>query len=260
MGGFPVLRALFLLLLLANLLFLGWAQWIAPPRVVTGRPTPSASGPQAIRLLREAPMAHELSTAVQGAGLSTATADDLTCVSGGPYLERIVAEEAAGRLEMLGFTSRLRPSREEVTVGQWVRVENLATPEDAANALGTLKAAGIADAYVLNDEPPGNVVSLGVFADPAKAEEAAAIARKSGFTTRTEDRARVEDVFWLDVDRHANAGLPGLDVFQGERGPASRVKLEPCPVPGPAAAAGQRAPSPVAAAADTPATTPVARP
>jgi hypothetical protein len=224
------LRSLFLLLLLANILFLAWARWVAPPPAPAGRPTAASAGAGSIRLVTEAPLAAELSSAVQATGLSEATAIALACVSGGPYLDQATAGEAASRLERLGFTSRQRASREDVPVGQWVRVENLATAEDAANALAALQAAGIADAEVLADEPPGNVVSLGVFADPAKAAEAAAAAQKAGFTTLTEDRFRPADVFWLDVDRQANEGLPGLEVFQGEGAQPTRVELRPCPV------------------------------
>ncbi len=224
------MRALFLLLLLANILFLAWTQWIAPVPVVAGRQIPSSDGANSIRLVREAPLAAELSSAVQSAGLTDPAGIGLTCVSGGPFLDAAAAGQAASRLERLGFTSRQRSSRDDVRVGQWVRVENLATAEDATNALASLRAAGIADAYVLADEPPGNVVSLGVFADPAKAAEAAAAAQKAGFTTLTEDRFRQADVVWLDVDRQANAGLPGLEVFQGEGAQPTRLELRPCPV------------------------------
>jgi hypothetical protein len=224
-------RALFLLLLLANILFLAWTQWVAPAPAVAGRPTPSSTDSRRIRLLREAPLAEELSSAVRGSGLSDIAADSVTCVSGGPFLQRSTAEQAADRLEKLGFTSHLRASRDEIWVGQWVRVENLATPEDAANALAALKAAGLSDAYLLADEPPGNVVSLGVFGDVDRAAEAAAVAQKAGFATKTDDRFRTEDVFWLDVDRQANGGLPGLEVFKGEARSATRLELKPCPAP-----------------------------
>ena len=224
------MRALFLLLLLANILFLAWARWVALPPALAGRPTAASAGASSIRLLSEALPAAESSGAVPATGLSDATAGALACVSGGPYLDQATASEAAGRLERLGFISRQRASRDDVPVGQWVRVENLATAEDAANALAALQAAGIANAEVLADEPPGNVVSLGVFADPAKAAEAAAAAQKAGFTTLTEDRFRPADVFWLDVDRQSNEGLPGLEVFQGEDAQPPRVELRPCPV------------------------------
>jgi hypothetical protein len=222
-------RALFLLLLLANILFLAWTQWVAPTPAVAGRPTPSSTSTRSIRLLREAPLAQELSTALQGVGLPGAARDDVGCVSGGPFLEKIAAEAAAARLGKLGYSSRLRASREEVRVGQWVRVEDLATPDDAANALETLRAAGLSDAYLLADEPPGNVLSLGVFADASKAAAAAAIAQRAGFTPKTEDRFHTEDVFWLDVDRQANGGFPGLEVFQGDGHSPAPLELKPCP-------------------------------
>lgn len=223
------MRALFLLLLLANILFLAWARWIAPPVSTAGLATPSASASGSIRLLREAPLARELSDAVQGSGLSAVAGDAVTCVSGGPFLDAAAAARAAERLTGLGFTSRTRASRDDVWVGQWVRVENLATPEDAENALATLKAAGLSDAKVTADGTGGNVLSLGVFGEPGRALEAAAAAQKAGFTTVTEDRYRAADVLWLDVDRQANAGLPGLDVFQGGGPPATRLELRPCP-------------------------------
>ena len=54
------MRALFLLLLLANLLLVARIRWVAPPATTIGRATPVATDPQAIRLLREAPLAREL--------------------------------------------------------------------------------------------------------------------------------------------------------------------------------------------------------
>lgn len=224
------MRALFLLLLLANILFLAWTQWIASPPAVAGRATPSTAGQGSIRLLREAPLARELASAVQGSGLSSVAGEGVTCVSGGPFLDRTSADAAAARLGSLGFTSRRRASRDDIWAGQWVRIESLATPEDAANALAALKSAGLTDAYLLADEPQGNVVSVGVFGEPGRALEAASVAQKAGFTTVTEDRYRTADVFWLDVDRQENAGLPGLELFQGEVGPPARLELKPCPV------------------------------
>ena len=229
------MRALFLLLLLANLLFVAWTRWVAPPATTVGRATPVAADPRAIRLLREAPLARELATD----GTTPAGADSLSlvCVSAGPYVDRPLAEQAAARLSRLGYASRLRPAREEIRVGQWVRLENLATPEDAANALDVVKSAGIADAYVIAEEGAGTIISLGVFADEARARQAVTIARMSGFEPQIVERLRPADVFWLDIDRLANAGLPALEDLQGP-GPVGSPPLElrPCPQSEPATA------------------------
>ena len=230
------MRALFLLLLLANLLFAAWVHWVAPPRVTTvGRATPSATEANEIRLLREAQVSDGSGNAAGNAAGSADLdlADDaLACVSAGPYLEQQLAAQAEARLQRLGFAVRLRESRENVRVGDWVRVEDLATPEDAANALAQLQAAGIPDAYVLTDEAPATVISLGVFTDTARAEQVSIIARMAGFEPRTIERLREADVFWLDIDRQASAGLPSLEQLGGDD-PAQlpAVELRRCPEP-----------------------------
>ena len=224
------MRALVLLLLLANLLFAAWAHWVAPTRApAAGRPTPSATDPGVIRLLREAPVLSADSSAAARAGLDLDDAA-LACVSVGPYLERPLAEQAEARLVRLGFAVRLRESREPVRVGDWVRVEDLATPEDAANALAQLRAAGIADAYVLADESPGPVISLGVFTEPERAEQARAVAMMAGYEPRTVERTREADVSWLDIDRQASAGLPTLEQLGADSmGRLPGIGLRRCP-------------------------------
>lgn len=202
------MRALVLLLLLANLLFAAWAHWVAPARAPAGRATPSAGDSGAIRLLREARPGQQVPGS-PGAALDPRD-ETLACVSAGPYLERARAGQVESRLVRLGFAVRLREAREDVRTGDWVRIEDLATPEDAANALVQLRAAGIADAYVLaaEDAAGGNVISLGVFSDPDRAAQAGTIARMAGYEPRTIERTREADVYWLDIDRQASAGLP----------------------------------------------------
>lgn len=217
------MRALFLMLLLANLLFLAWAKWIAPPAPLAGQATPSAPDRRAIRLLREAPAPGEAGSATPGTGGVASTLQEANCVSAGPYLERAQAETASSQLQRLGFNSRLRSSTDDIRVGDWVRVPNLATPDDAANALAALKAAGLSDAEIVSEDPPSNTISLGVFGEPARAADAAEVARRAGFTPEVSPRTRATDVFWLDIDRLENGSLPGLDAI----GPAAGVAAPP---------------------------------
>lgn len=222
------MRTLFLLLLLANLLFAAWVNWVAPAPTASGHATPIATDRESIRLLREVPAAAAQPTAEDG----RLVLDDasLACFSVGPYLSRPDAEQAAARLDRLGFTVRLRAASEEVRVGQWVRLEGLATMEDAENARAALQAAGLADAYVINEEDAGPVVSLGVHADPARAEATVAVARLAGFEARTVDRLRTETVTWLEVDRQSNGGLPAIeDLEVSVDGRPTTPELRPCP-------------------------------
>ncbi len=221
------MRALFLLLLLANLLFAAWAIWVAPRPAGAGYPT-VAAGKDSIRLLREVPSQPPTTTGdADGVALDDAS---LACVSAGPFLERGAAEQAAAQLGALGFSVRLRESREQVPVGTWLRLEGLATPEDANNAQAALRTAGLADAYVLTEEGIGTVVSVGVYADPDKAAEAADRVRAAGFEPVNAARLREEDVTWLEIDRQSNGGLPAMDQLQATApGQSSTLQLRPCP-------------------------------
>ena len=229
--GLPVsaVRVLFLLLLLANLLFLAWTRWVVPPPAGASRAAPQASTPlRPIRLQQEAAGAGSAA----GPGSLPAGGENLaaaSCVSVGPFLEQAQADAAASSLSRLGFTARMRSATDEVRVGHWVRVPDLATPADATNALAALQAAGLRDAYVITDEAPGNVVSVGVFADPRRAAEVAEAVVGAGFTPQTTERMRTLDVFWLDIDRQANGGIPELQDAGVPVDGALPLELRVCP-------------------------------
>jgi hypothetical protein len=219
-------RALFLLLLLANVLFYAWSAWVVPDVTPGERKTMPAAPLRTIRLVSESPIAEATAVA---AIRSQAPSPGADCVSAGPYLDAEHANLAAERLASRGFSSRLRQARDEVWVGQWVRIVGLASRDDADRALATMRAAGLPDATVLTDEPPGNVVSLGVFTDTARAGEAATLAREAGFAASVGDRYRTAEVYWLDIDRLANAGLPEADDLQDKDSPSpTRLELRVC--------------------------------
>jgi hypothetical protein len=220
-------RVLFLLLLRANLLFLAWTRWVDAPARSTAVPATAAAaqGLQLIRLLGEPASG----AADSGESADTPALLAASCVSVGPFIDPVHAGAAAAQLERLGFTSRRRVALDDVRVGSWVYVSDLATPADAANALAALQAAGFADATIVTDEGPGNIVSVGVYADPARATETAAAVARAGFTPSTSDRRRALEVLWLDVDRQANGGLPALDALGAPPAGALPYDMRACP-------------------------------
>lgn len=232
------MRVIFLLLLLANLLFLAWIRWVAPPDATT-QVAPAAAGKlQPIRLQREPADSTGVGKTGAAAPATPAEIAAAACVSVGPFASIEQADGASAALRALGFTTHApRAATDEVRVGSWVRVPNLATPEDATNALASLQAAGLTDAYVVAEGEPGNAVSVGVFADPARAAEVAMTVITAGFTPQISDRLRTLDVFWLDIDRQANGSLPSLDGLAG--GPNGDLPLEMRACPVEPSAAGQ---------------------
>ena len=222
-------RALFLALLLANLLFLAWSRWIAPPAPPAQAMSPGAT--PALRPIRLQQEAQAGTTADGGRGVAPGSADAVAaaCVSVGPFAAEAQAHAAAASLRRLGFESRLRAAQDEVRVGYWVRVADLATAVDARNALGALQAVGLADAYVVADEPgSGTSISIGVYTDPQRAAAAASRVARAGFTPQTSDRLRTLDVLWLDVDRQANGGIPLLEDVAVPAGDLP-LELRACP-------------------------------
>ena len=220
------MRVLFLLLLLANILFLAWTRWVVPATPVTlDVPAPGGRELQPIRLRAELPnVSDSAADGVAGAGLLAAS-----CVSVGPFIAPADAAAAGAQLDRLGFASRRRVALDEVRVGYWVRVPNLATPADTTNALATLRAAGLSDAYVVAEGEPDNAVSVGVYSDPRRAAEVSALVQKAGFTPETSDRLRKLEVLWLDIDRQANGGLPALESLAAPAPGSPPYDMRACP-------------------------------
>ncbi len=219
------MRVLFLLLLLANLLFFYWTRWVAPPPAVAGRALPSSREPGQIRLIRELPP----SVGSARGGIPSEIAAGPVCVSIGPFAERLQAELTGARLTELGYSWTLREATDSLRVGQWLRVAGQATASDAANTVAALEDQGLEDTVVMNDADGDLVVSLGVFADPELASEAARRARAAGFRPIATDRYADAPVQWLDVDREANAGLPSLDDLAIGGALEASVEMRSCP-------------------------------
>ena len=222
------MRALFLLLLLANVLFFGWSRWVAPSQAGSLSSTSAQLRLRSIRLVTEHPASGAEPAPADRPALTDAIAMS-DCMSAGPFLEAGRAQAAAARLRDQGFTLDLRASRDEVWVGQWVRLDQLPNADAAAAALAGLRAAGLTDAYLLTEEASGTVISLGVFSDPQRAQDIAGLARDAGYEATVGDRFRTADVTWLDIDRRSNAGLPALEPLQASAGVTARLELRPCP-------------------------------
>lgn len=239
------MRALALLLILANLGFLGWSQLVdvRRSRNTASAPVGIASAPRLV-LSTEAravppaavttvetpvPVAQDPSIAAAApAASSVVVADEVSCVSVGPFRDLAEAVQASAALQTAGHFSRQRVDQGDVWLGYWVSVQNLASREEAEAALAELGRRGISDAYILPGSGPANVLSLGVFNDAARAQRRVEEISALGFDAVLADRRRAGSVYWVEVDLTSPGAMFDPAILQSQPGKIVRLEFRGC--------------------------------
>ncbi len=238
------MRNLFLALVLANLAFAAWHNWFAneewPSRmrnvdevgIKLMREVDSSTAPSSGRApsgderadLRLIETRLEPSTALTS---PEAKEEPTTCWSIGPFARQADATDVAAALEAAGFPSSERERVEDVWIGQWVYVDMISTQAQANEIVGEFRNAGVTEAYVIAEADNGNLVSLGVFAEPARAEQRVREARNLGYEPTLVDRTQPGRRFWIDVDA-SGPGTQALESKLDELDIADGVRREAC--------------------------------
>jgi SPOR domain len=247
------MRGIGLLLILANLGFLGWSQLVdvRASRVENPERVRSAAAPRLV-------LSTEASEAVRSSGQKATsapdkavrdgatqntvadnalvsdipgntTAGDIQCVSVGAFRDLAEAVQASATLQAVGYFSRQRMEQGDVWLGYWVSVQNLASREAAENALADLAQRGISDAYILPGSESTNTLSLGVFTDQARAQRRVEEIRALGLDAQLADRRRAGSVYWLDVSLPSPGALFDPAVLQTQPGKIVRLDFRSCP-------------------------------
>jgi hypothetical protein len=181
-----------LALVLANLGYLAWRVWIAPPAAGTVPwRTPGASarvatpvaGVGTIQLAGESRAGAE-GAGAEGAEGAAAAATGAVCLRLGPFAEPIAIAEALIEVRSRGFAPQVvYPSGVEPR--RWiVRVDGLPTEADQARVLVRLRGAGLDDLAALPPEARTYAVSLGVFSEAPRAARRLAQVRAAGIEAR----------------------------------------------------------------------------
>jgi cell division septation protein DedD len=257
------MRALGLLLIIANLAYLGWATLID----VRDEPLPASTAANDVSVQRlvlatertrataaaaarsqsarqERSVNQSTSTDPSRTGGSTASRAAPTtegvpqktgpqCISIGPFQDLTSAAQASAKLKTEGRDSRQRLEQGQLWVGYWVSVPGFAKREDAERAVARLKQNGITDAYISlsgADAESSNIVSLGVFKDSERAQRLLAEAKGLGFPAQVSDRTRAGSVYWIDVD--FPAPQPDFDFSSLGAQPGKILRLEQRSCPG----------------------------
>lgn len=222
------MRVIFALLLLANIAWFAWANWVDRP--VEDAAPARVEAPQLV-LAREAPATQ---VAARPAILPTEN-----CLSLGPFSDLTDAARASTLLRENGLQPRQRAGEGVVWKGYWVSLEQVPDRASAAGIIERLRRFGIADAYSMPDEGRQITISLGLFTERRRALQRMDEVKALGFEPLMAERERSGTVYWIDVDVEAPAKLPDAALLDGDGGRILRLEIQPCDT---AAGAGRPAP------------------
>lgn len=182
------MRNVFLILLLANLLLLGWQLWVDPePPVVV-----QMAGANELVVYGQAS-----SRAAAGPGSADKSPQ---CLYIGPVPDADAARQLSGVLAKRGIQASPVTREGRVWLGHWVQVQGFSDKRSAETARQRLLGASLPDAYVMQDGS-ATIISLGVFRERDRAERVIEAARQAGFKAVMRERVRAAAEYWLVSDQ-----------------------------------------------------------
>jgi len=217
-------RAVFFLLLFANLAYLAWAEWIDVPE--------RAPANAAYAKLPRLKLITEQSTEVNSSGNASKTAltqppPQSRCRSIGPFADPTSAATGVSQLREKGLTPRQRSVEGEISKGFWVYIGGLKDDRDVAQVLRTLEQSHVEDAHLMPDAGDAHRVSVGLFSDRTRADRRAQSLQKLGLQPEVAERKAPGTSFWVDVDLPPGTPDPTAQDFSGAH-PSSPVTVAPC--------------------------------
>jgi hypothetical protein len=207
-------RAVLLILLLVNLAFFAWAQWLAPREPAL--PVSAKVDAPRLQLASES---------------SPAPASGDRCVTVGPFASSELAARARATLVDSGYPSVPREVQARTIEGYWVFLEAPSTPAAERRLFERLRRGGIDDAQAMG-EGEARRISLGIFTDEARAIAQSERVSKLQLLPQIEAREKSGTAIWLDLQLKSDAAP-----LEGQKFPAGDAELEfrPCPeAPAPA--------------------------
>ena len=225
------MRVLVLLLILGNVCFWFWSQYIDVPesRPVTSGVAATTRTPQLMLAQERGDTANSSSAASVAVSDGSTATQALSCISVGPFGETEQAEQVSRQLTQAGYDVAERQAQSEVFAGYWVSLPSFATRAEAEQVLNQLHSAGVSDAYILPDTNPPNVLSLGLFSEMRRAEQRRDDIAKLGFAPVVSNRTRQGTVTWLDVNLLQPGQWPEPELLQPQGGGIVRLETGTCP-------------------------------
>ncbi len=227
------MRNAFFTLLLVNLAYFAWSQWIDKP------PPPPVNESIArlprLKLASEQPPPPPRGHTPEKTALNVSppAVSPPACLSVGPFADVDNAARAAANLREKGFDPRQRAEAGEGLLEYVVYVGGMKSDAEARRVLQNLKRNGFGDALLSADgADAGPRVSLGLFGERARADERAQAVRLKGFKVEVAERRIPGTVYWLDFIPPPGVNTVPIEGLFAE-GVGSRIAVQPCPASSP---------------------------
>lgn len=218
------MRTLFLLLLVANLAFFAWANYLSPNDAASDpRPLAQQHQPEKLKILAPG------DAGAGAAPKSKPVAEASACLEWGSFT-LADAPRAEQALEPLALGPRLAQRRVEETAQWWVFFPPQGSRQNALRKVAELKALKVEEYFVMQDEGPLRwAVSLGVFRTEDAAKSRLEALRAQGVrTAQIGERETQVPKVWLQV-KDATAPLQAKLKEIAAGFPGSELKS--CPTP-----------------------------
>ena len=202
------MRALFLVLLLANLALYAWSRYGVPDSAA-GAPLSRQIAPEKLNVVAPANLppvsavskpAAAAPAPAAAAAPASAPASALACIEWGSFTVAD-APRAEQALEPLGLGARLAQRRSEEHAAWWVFIPPQANRQGALRKAAELKQLGVEDYFVVQEDGAHRwALSLGVFRTEEAAQARLAALRGQGVrSARVGARDTVVPKVWLQV-------------------------------------------------------------
>jgi SPOR domain len=219
-------RNAFLALLLVNLAYFAWAEWIDVPKATPVNQ--AAERLPRLKLVSELPASQAAPPESRRTGYNQIS-DTAPCMSVGPFSDILSSAQAAELLKAKGFDPHQRAAAGDLLGQYWVSVGGAKSDADAQRLLKQLSDHGIRDAEAMPDTP-NHLISAGLFADREHAEKRADAVRHLGLTADISERELPSALYWVDLTPQAGQHAVPLQALFAA-GMNTKIGVQPCPAP-----------------------------
>lgn len=194
------MRALFLLLVLANLAFFAWSRYGAPGDAADAAPLARQIDPGRLKVIAPADLPPPAAPAKKPAPVAAPASAPIACMEWGSFT-LADAPGAEKALSPLALGERLAQRRTEETAGWWVYMPPQGNRQAAVRKAAELKKLGVEEYFIVQEEGAYRwALSLGVFrTEDAARARLAALSARGVRTARIGARETVVPKVWLQV-------------------------------------------------------------